>query len=191
MKRVPPALRRSLLRCLLVLGAAAAVSIGLARFAATAAADHATESARRDGLLPRRAPDDAAAALAGRAFYLELVDRGAISAGNPPDWPERLARLEDRYQLADVRYELGPERADALLPGTAAHDFMAAPMSLRLGLRHEQQLLDFLDDLVASGPGVARIKACSVARAAASEEPPGVRLVATCVIDWVSLRRKA
>lgn len=150
------ALRWSLLRCALFLAIAAAIVIHVQRTAARAAADEEGETARRTGLVTKA---QTVAAGAGKAQRIE--------------WDKSIARIRERRGLLDLHYEFAPQAA-----GT--------PMTLRMALLHEEDLLGFLDDLAAEVQTVPRVRACAIERA--DEEARPAQLTAECRIDWLAPR---
>lgn len=181
-------LRKSLLRSavLLVIGAATATAVQ--RMIAEAASTHARESARQATLRTESMADGAASIESSDSRYREILARGIVGAERRIDWLQRISQTREA-RLAEIEYELAPQQPAVIetLPSRVGrHQFMASTMKLRLSLVHEQDLLDFFDELNRSVPAILRVRACRMARVA---EADGVaRLKADCTIDWITLR---
>jgi hypothetical protein len=191
------ALRWSLLRCAVLLLAAAGAALGARQMTAQAASAERQQIARHDELYLRLAnAADATDAPRWKARYEEMLAHGVIGPERRLDWVERIAQIKEARQLIDVQYELAPQTAATAeaVPAPASaggYEFMASAMKLQMALLHEEDLLGFLDDLAVSVPAFLHVRNCNVERVAADAEAAGVaRLKADCSLDWITLREQ-
>jgi hypothetical protein len=126
--------------------------------------------------------------------YEELMARGYIGNENRLDWVEEIRRITVARRLLSVEYDLAPQKRinEAADGTTGGYDFMASNMKLQMLLLHEEDLLNFLDDLRTSVSAYLRINSCNVERLPPPTEKHGAvaLLKADCSIDWITLREK-
>ena len=129
------------------------------------------------------------------AQFKKFENRRMTGAEKRLEWIEAIAAIRERRRLFQVQYNLEPRRA-VDYPGTAQNQtgtgaiFMASRLKLELTLLHEQDLLDFLSDLSASGGSFASLRSCSISRVegvSSGGGPLRPRLRATCVMDMITL----
>lgn len=115
--------------------------------------------------------------------------------GNEPrlDWVESLERLRQQKLVADLRYNIGPQKTYTPQPAIDSGNFEIkySEMKLQLGLLHEGQLLDFYDALRDQIKGWYQIDACSITRAPAESQRSAVQLHAECNGGWVTLKNRS
>lgn len=143
-----------------------------------------------------RAPEEERELRGKIALFERLQERGIIGQEERLNWVEQIASVKTARRLFDFQYELAPQKPlnDTLLPGGAIagdYEFMSSAMSLRMPLLHENDLLGFLADLQRTVHAHLLVRECSIERSAQSQER-GIapQLMATCTIDWVTLREK-
>lgn len=130
------------------------------------------------------------------ARYNTLAARGIIGDEKRLDWVEHIRRIRAERRLYDIEYEIAPQQPieAAILPAAAGRfEFRSSGMRMKLPLLHENDLLDFLDDLGATAPAYLRARECSVARLPrdpARKGGPAPQLGAECTIDWITIRDK-
>lgn len=95
-------------------------------------------------------------------------------------WTETLAQIGRDLQLLEMHYEFGPQSSLGTIK-SAAHGWLASPMKLQLRLRHEQELLDFLQHLKQQAKAMILVRQCTL-----STEPDVPGLAATCELAWVT-----
>jgi hypothetical protein len=126
--------------------------------------------------------------------YNKMVQRGMASQENRLDLIDAIAKIKNDRRLFEIRYSIDPQKA-LDYPGVSPSgplDFVTSRMKLDMLLLHEEDLLDFLDDLTASGKAYVAVRNCSVSRldrgptAAASVVP---RLRSECQVDLIALRQ--
>jgi hypothetical protein len=169
--------------------AALAVAVSFQRWERWTLDAQATEIERHEALRRHSAADEPEQARRGAAIRDDLVSRGVIGPERRLDWVDRLAQIKNSHDLASLEYELAPQQPASIesLPlATSRYEFLASRMKLKVGLLHEQQLLNFLDDLARPDSAILRIRACRIERIA--DPPQDARLAAECAIDWITLR---
>ncbi len=131
------------------------------------------------------------------ALFNQLRARGIIGQEERLDWVEQIARIKAKRRLLDLQYELSPQHAvdDTLLsagPTAGGYEFMASTMKLKMTLRHEDDLLGFLDDLRSAVHARLLVRECTIDRSVPSQDPSGLagQLRAACTIEWITLREK-
>ena len=129
------------------------------------------------------------------AVYQTLESRGIIGQEHRLDWIEKIGKIKTARKLIDVDYELGPQKlldSKVVAPSLNGFDIMASPMKLKMGLLHENDLLDFLADLRREIQAYIRVSSCDITRtpAAAGKQGPVAQLRAECEIEWITLRDK-
>lgn len=127
--------------------------------------------------------------------FKQFEDRGMAGPERRLEWIEALAGIRQKRRLFQVQYNLDPQRAvdfpgvpDDQKGGSAI--FMANRVKLDLSLLHEEDLLNFLSDLGASGT-FASLRSCGITRTergGAGGGPLRARLRANCVIDMITLK---
>lgn len=93
------------------------------------------------------------------ARYNTLAARGIIGDEKRLDWVEHIRRIRAERRLYDIEYEIAPQQPieAAILPAAAGRfEFRSSGMRMKLPLLHENDLLDFLDDLGATAPEIGR-----------------------------------
>lgn len=127
------------------------------------------------------------------ALFDALQARGVIGDEQRLEWVELIKAISERHRLLDVRYEIAAQQPlDATAPaaGDTAYAFYASRMRIELELLHEEDLTRLLDDLRRQARALIRVRQCSVERLAADgKREDGAQLHASCLIDWITLRR--
>lgn len=122
--------------------------------------------------------------------FRQLSARGILGRERPLDWVEELQILGQEHPLIGLEYELGPPHAlpDDDAPASG-YQTLSSPMKLRMRLRHEGELLDFLDALRDRASALLRVRRCVLERsqAPALDQAPPTRLAADCELEWITL----
>lgn len=141
-----------------------------------------------------RATDEEREIRANLQQYKALAARGIIGDEKRLDWVDSIAAIKNQRQLFNISYDIEAQRP-LDYPGFAAGsgvDFMVSRMKINLQLLHEQDLLDFIDDLAKRGKSYLSVRSCNVQRldrsAAGTSLSP--RLNAECILDMVTIRNK-
>lgn len=121
--------------------------------------------------------------------YREILARGYVGEERRHEWIEQIRSIKEQRKLLDIRYELSRPQVIAGKPG---NEIVISNMKLQMQLLHEEDLLNFLDDLRHSVPAYLRLRSCDVERLVASESagPTIAQLKAECSIDWITWRTK-
>jgi len=190
-----PKLRFSLMAAALML-AAGTVAVYLShtnREAAQAARDAAiAERNEAEGKLQQVRQEEAD--IRQRSLVFKALEaRGVIGDEQRLEWVELLKDLRGKYRLADLQYEIMPQRQ---LEGNPAGGFIfyASPMKLHAKLLHEEDLTRLIGDLRRDARALIRVRICNLARLSAETEERSkglANLSADCEIDWLTLRDSA
>ncbi len=129
------------------------------------------------------------------ARFNQLKAAGIIGDEQRLDWVEQIRQIKNARKLLDIQYELAPQHAldPTLLPGASgSFDFYASTMQLKMQLLHEEDLLNFLNDLRTQTRAFIRVRNCNVERlpAGQGERNSGAQLHAECTLDWITLRER-
>lgn len=127
----------------------------------------------------------------------ELAQSGVIGEERRLEWIERIKAIRAARKLYDMQYEIVPQRplAATVAPGESGNfEFLASSMKLSMDLLHEEDLLNFLDDLSRTPGAFVRPESCTLERTGTSENTGkyvvGPQLRATCVVDWITIRER-
>ncbi len=125
--------------------------------------------------------------------YQSMVQRGMASEQNRLDIIDEIARIKKERRLFEIRYDIEAQKPLAY-PGVRPAgplDFTATRMKLQMLLLHEQDLLGFLDDLVASAKTYISVRSCTVSRSDAGLSAFAVapRLRSECELDLIGLKQ--
>ena len=123
--------------------------------------------------------------------FQEIAARGIIGPEQRLEWVELIGDIRRQRQLLDPEYEFQPQ---APLGGPIGDfQFVGSPMAVRLPLLHEGDLIGFLDDLHARAPALVQPRECSIERqqAQTTRGGPPTNLVATCELQWITIRRSS
>jgi hypothetical protein len=126
--------------------------------------------------------------------YEQMREHGMMSDQNRIDWIESIARIKNNRKLFEIKYRIEAQRA-LDYPGvvsTSGADFVVSRMRLEMLLLHENDLLDFLQDMQGARRAYVSVRQCAVTRiergTAASVTALQPRLRADCQVDLVSVR---
>jgi hypothetical protein len=126
------------------------------------------------------------------AVFHKLQARGVVGEEQRLEWVELLKEIRDRRRLLDLQYEIAPQRALEVTPGSG-YAYYNSSMKLQLKLLHEEDLTRLLDDLRQQARALIQVKSCNVSRLprGGSEGGTPAQLQADCLIDWVTLHEVA
>lgn len=120
--------------------------------------------------------------------FLQLQAAGIVGTENRLAWVESINHSQQRHKLLSVEYEIEPQQLVNLSAPIALGDYQlrASRMMLRLGLMHDMDLFNLLDDLAHAGLYTAQD--CRMRRLeAAAEAGLSPRIKADCTLVWVTL----
>jgi hypothetical protein len=126
-------------------------------------------------------------------FYQRMQRQGMIGQENRLDWIDAIARIKAERKLFEIKYSIEPQKPldySGIVP-TRTGDFVVSRMKLDMLLLHEEDLLDFLSDLRASGRFHVSVRHCSLSRIERGTVAPGQalqpRLRSECQIDLITI----
>jgi hypothetical protein len=126
-------------------------------------------------------------------FYQRMQRQGMIGQENRLDWIDAIARIKSQRKLFEIKYSIEPQKPldyPGIVPAKSA-DFVVSRMKLDMLLLHEEDLLNFLSDLRATGRFHVSVRRCSVSRIERGAVAPGQalqpRLRSECHIDLITV----
>jgi hypothetical protein len=125
--------------------------------------------------------------------YQKMVERGMVGQENRLDLIDAIARIKKDRKLFEIKYNIEPQKPldyPGIVPA-GPMDFVASRMKLDMLLLHEEDLLNFLNDLERVGKSHVVVRDCSVARfdRGGSSQSNTPRLRSECLIDLIVLRQ--
>jgi hypothetical protein len=126
-------------------------------------------------------------------FYQRMQRQGMVGQENRLDWIDAIARIKSERKLFEIKYSIEPQKPldyPGIVPAKPA-DFVVSRMKLDMLLLHEEDLLNFLSDLRASGRFHVSVRHCSLSRIERGVVAPGQallpRLRSDCQIDLITV----
>jgi len=126
--------------------------------------------------------------------YKRMQEQGMIAPENRLDWIDTIAKIKTARKLFEIKYNIEAQKP-LEYPGMSsagATDFIVSRMKLDMLLLHEEDLLNFLSDMKATGKSLISVRRCSVARLERGGVPTGQallpRLRSECQIDLITLK---
>ena len=123
--------------------------------------------------------------------FVTLRERGFVGEERRLDWMEYIQHIRESRKLLPITYEVSAQQVFQVSPEVSIGDLelRGSKMKLQMGLLHEGDLLNFLDDL--KRKGFYTVQECKVKRAGAEPESAHLPLAAECVIYWLTLGERA
>jgi hypothetical protein len=122
--------------------------------------------------------------------YQALAARGLIGEEKRLDWVDAVTAIKNERRLFNIGYSIEPQK-ELAYPGFSAGGsvkFMVSRVKMKLQLLHEEDLLNFIDDLARRGKPYLSVRSCDVVR---EERGSGTalapRLRADCVFDLITI----
>jgi len=122
------------------------------------------------------------------ALFSNLRARGIIGEEQRLDWVELIKEIRDTRKLIDVQYEFSPQQS--LEKGSAGgYAFKSSAMRLQMKLLHENDLLNFVNDLRSKAKAYVRVRSCNLTRIPRSTAASGetALLGADCELEWITI----
>jgi hypothetical protein len=124
--------------------------------------------------------------------YRALVTRGITGEEKRLDWVDTLTAIKSERRLFNISYSIEPQK-QLDYPGFGAGSgvyFMTSQVKINLQLLHEEDLLNFIDDLAKRSKLYLSVRSCNIQR---TERGSGgtvlaPRLQADCVFDLITIR---
>lgn len=124
------------------------------------------------------------------ALFQQLEQSGMTGEEKRLEWIELLRELQQQLRLPGMSYEFGPQVSIEPVSG-AAYAYHSSHLRIQLRLLHEEDLLNFTQQLQQRAKAMVLVRSCRLSRAAALGDPNAgfAQLNAECDMEWVSLRR--
>jgi len=124
--------------------------------------------------------------------YQALAARGIIGEEKRLDWVDTITAIKNERRLFNIGYSIEPQR-ELDYPGFGAGggvNFVASRVKMEIQLLHEEDLLNFIDDLNKRGKSYLSARSCVVQRAdrGSGGTTLAPRLQADCVFDLITIR---
>jgi hypothetical protein len=133
--------------------------------------------------------------LANLQQYQALAARGIVGDEKRLDWVDTITAIKNERRLFNIGYSIEPQKP-LDYPGFAAAaggvNFVFSRVKIEMQLLHEEDLLNFIDDLNKRGRSYLSARSCDVQRidrgnsGGATTLAP--RLKASCVFDLITIR---
>ena len=124
--------------------------------------------------------------------YQALAARGIIGEEKRLDWVDTITAIKNERRLFNISYSIEPQKEldyPGFGPGGGVN-FMASRVKMEIQLLHEEDLLNFIDDLAKRGKSYLSARSCDVQRAERGSAGTTLasRLQAACVFDLITIR---
>jgi hypothetical protein len=124
--------------------------------------------------------------------YQALAARGIIGEEKRLDWVDTITAIKNERRLFNISYSIEPQKAldyPGFAPGGGVN-FVVSRVKMDIELLHEEDLLNFIDDLTKRGKSYLSARSCDVHRADRSSGGTTLapRLAAACVFDLITIR---
>ena len=126
-------------------------------------------------------------------YYEKMVTQGMVGGENRLDWIDTITAIKTERKLFDISYSIAAQK-EVNYPGIqqgGASGFVASQMKLDMNLLHEDDLLNFLEDLQKRSKSLVSVRQCSLSRQDRGASPTGAispRLRSDCQVDLITLR---
>jgi len=127
-----------------------------------------------------------------QARFTKLQNSHWIGEERRLDWIERIRQIYDQRKLPPLIYEVTPQQVFVLDPSIPAGDFelRGTKVTLHMGLLHELDLFNFLEDL--NSAGIYSTQSCSIHTSdKAQTNALSPKLDAECTLYWITLGKTA
>lgn len=129
---------------------------------------------------------------AGLRQYQALAARGIVGEEKRLDWIDTVAAIKNERRLFDIRYSIEPQQ-ELDYPGFSRErgvKFMVSRAKTTMKLLHEEDLLNFIDDLAKRSKSYLSVRSCDVRRESLGGDASTLapRLQAECEFDLVTIR---
>ena len=129
--------------------------------------------------------------------YQALAARGMVGEENRLDWIDTITAIKNERHLFNIGYSIEPQKP-LDYPGFTAGggvNFLTSRVKIEMQLLHEEDLLDFIDDLSKRGKSYLSARSCDVQRVdreggGGATSPLAPRLKATCAYDLITIHHK-
>jgi len=123
--------------------------------------------------------------------YQALAARGIVGEENRLDWVDTVTAIKNERRLFNIRYSIGPQQ-ELDYPGFSRGSgvkFMVSRVKMTMRLLHEEDLLNFIDDLARRGKSYLSVRSCDVRRENRGNGGTTLapRLQADCEFDLITI----
>jgi hypothetical protein len=124
--------------------------------------------------------------------YQALAARGIVGEEKRLDWIDAITAIKNERRLFNIGYSIEPQKEldyPGFAPGSGVK-FLASRVKIEMQLLHEEDLLNFIDDLAKRARSYLSVRSCDVQRAERGSGGTTLtpRLRATCVFDLITIR---
>lgn len=125
-------------------------------------------------------------------LFQQLEKSGITGEEKRLEWIELLRDLHRQLKLPGMSYEFGSQVPLELVSGVA-YAYQSSHLHIQLRLLHEEDLLNFLQQLQQRAKAMVLIRSCRLSRSANAIETNKIdaQLTADCDMEWVTLRRSS
>ena len=125
-------------------------------------------------------------------LFQQLEKSGITGDEKRLEWIELLRDLQRQLKLPGMSYEFGSQVPLELVSGVA-YAYQSSHLHIQLRLLHEEDLLNFLQQLQQRAKAMVLIRSCRLSRSANAVEinKSEAQLTADCDMEWVTLRRSS
>ena len=150
-------------------------------------------SARRAEVQARlaRANEEEREIKANLKQYQALAARGVVGEEKRLDWVDTVSAIKNERRLFNISYGIEPQKEldyPGFSPGGDVK-FVFSRVKMSLQLLHEEDLLNFIDDLARRGKPHLSVRSCDLARESRSGGGTALapRLRADCIFDLITI----
>jgi hypothetical protein len=122
--------------------------------------------------------------------YQALAARGIVGEEKRLDWVDTVTAIKNERRLFSIGYSIEPQKEldyPGFSPGGSVK-FMVSRVKITMLLLHEEDLLNFIDDLAKRGKPYLSVRSCNVAREGLGGGTTlAPRLQANCVFDLITI----
>jgi len=185
-------LRLPIAACLALIAAAAACYVAADGYLQETQKVAAATSAQRTEVQAKlaRANEEEREIEASLKQYQALAAHGVIGAEKRLDWVDTVTAIKNERRLFNIGYSIEPQKEldyPGFSPGGSVK-FMVSRAKVTIQLLHEEDLLNFIDDLAKRGKPYLSVRSCNVARESLSGGTTlAPRLRANCVFDLITI----
>lgn len=123
--------------------------------------------------------------------FMALQRRGIVGQENRLSWLETLRHASKAIKLPEVNYQLAAQTpyTPPYALNAGAFQIFSSAMKLELGLLHEGDFLDLLDQLDKNAAGLYSVSKCSFTRSEAVIKPlpDHKNISASCELQWYTV----
>lgn len=126
--------------------------------------------------------------------YQALAARGVIGEEKRLDWIDTITAIKNERRLFNIGYSIEPQKPldyPGFGPGGGVN-FVVSRVKIEMQLLHEEDLLNFIDDLGKRGRSYLSVHSCDVQRVDRGSSGGGTtlapRLQAVCIFDLITIR---